>query len=154
MKWYTEDSLRNFQFWSGAESTASALSDEQMDMVEAFLEDIEPEEGWSDTSINDIFWHEPDTVANWLGYKSLEHLENGYSEELIEEADDWAEDVTFFPTDLMDCEEFADIFREEDYIDEYGECDDIQFDNDFANWWEGLDDKAKCDIYQKFGGLI
>lgn len=85
MKYYVEESLRNFNFWSGAKDTADALTLEQIDTIENYMEDIEPAEGWSDTAINDFFWFERDTIAEWLGFSSWEALENGEEEEDVEE---------------------------------------------------------------------
>ena len=55
MKYYVEDSLSNFKFWSGAVDRAKLLTVEQLDTIEQILIDIEPEDGWSDTAINDLF---------------------------------------------------------------------------------------------------
>lgn len=78
MKVYREQSLRDFAFWSGAKDTAKYLTAEQMDTVETMLEDLYPD-GMSETEINDIFWFEEDTIADWLGYDSFN--------EIMEEAD-------------------------------------------------------------------
>ena len=56
MKYYVEESLRDFQFWSGGKDRAELLTDEQFDIVEQMMEEIEPADGWSDTAINDFFW--------------------------------------------------------------------------------------------------
>lgn len=85
MKYYVEESLRNFNFWSGAADTANALTLEQIDQIESMLEDCEPGDGWSDTEINDFFWFERDTIAEWLGFRDWEDLENGGEEEDEEE---------------------------------------------------------------------
>lgn len=73
MKVYSEQSLRNFEFWSGAKETAKYLTAEQMDTVETMLEDLYPD-GMSETEINDIFWFEEDTIADWLGYDSFDEI--------------------------------------------------------------------------------
>ena len=66
MKIYKEESLRNFEFWSGAKENANALTSVQLDEVETILEDLYPE-GMDETQINDLFWFEFDTVKEWLG---------------------------------------------------------------------------------------
>lgn len=66
MKIYKEESLQNFEFWSGAKANAAQLTNNQFDQVEAILEDIYPE-GVDETTINDIFWFEFETVAEWIG---------------------------------------------------------------------------------------
>lgn len=76
MKVYTEKSLNNFEFWSGAKDTVKYLTESELDTIETMLEDCTPEEGYSETDINDFFWFEDDTIANWLGYDDFEQLMN------------------------------------------------------------------------------
>lgn len=73
MKIYTETSLRNFEFWSGAKDTVEYLTEEDLDIIEAVLEEIYPN-GMSETEINDLFWFDEDTIAEWLGYSDFEEL--------------------------------------------------------------------------------
>lgn len=73
MKIYKEESLRNFDFWSGAKDTVKYLTFEELDTIESILEDTYPE-GMDETSINDFFWFEDDTIAEWLGFDSFEAL--------------------------------------------------------------------------------
>lgn len=72
MKLYVEESLRNFQFWSGAKDTVDDLTCEDLDTIESMLEDVSDD--WSDTEINDFFWFERDTIAQWLGYDDYEDM--------------------------------------------------------------------------------
>lgn len=74
MKIYTEDSLRSFGFWCGARDRAEHLTDEQLDQLEACLEELYPD-GMSETQVNDIMWFEEDFVAECLGFGSWEELE-------------------------------------------------------------------------------
>lgn len=73
MKIYTEKSISEFNFWAGAQDTVKYLTEEQMDTVEAMLDEAYPE-GMSDTQFNDFFWFEDDTIAEWLGYESFDEL--------------------------------------------------------------------------------
>lgn len=66
MRIYTEKSLANFEFWSGAKHNAEMLSVEQLEQVEAILEDCYLD-GVDETTINDLFWFDFETVLNWLG---------------------------------------------------------------------------------------
>lgn len=75
MKIYKEDSLRNFDFWSGAVDTVKYLTEEELDRIETILEDAYPD-GMDETEINDFFWFEDDTIAEWLGYDDFEELMN------------------------------------------------------------------------------
>ena len=65
--------MKDFEFWSGARDRAKYLTDDQFDTIEAILEDAYPD-GMTDTEINDFFWFEEDTIADWLGYNSFEEL--------------------------------------------------------------------------------
>lgn len=73
MKITSEKSLRDFEFWSGAKETVKYLTDEELDTIEEILEDCYPE-GMDETAINDFFWFEDETIAEWLGYSSFEEI--------------------------------------------------------------------------------
>ena len=75
MKYVCEDSLDNFKFWSGGKDTADDLTCEELETVETLLEDTFCEIP-TDTEINDFFWFERDTIAEWLRYEDWEDLEN------------------------------------------------------------------------------
>ena len=75
MKIYSEQSLRNFDFWSGAKSRVKYLTDEQLDTIESMLEELYPE-GMSETEVNDLFWFDEDTIAEWLGYNNFDEIMN------------------------------------------------------------------------------
>jgi hypothetical protein len=73
MKIYSETSLSSFEFWSGAKDKAAYLTDQEMDQIESILEDAYPD-GMTDTQLNDLFWFDDDTIAEWLGYSSFEEI--------------------------------------------------------------------------------
>ena len=73
MKIYTEKSLNDFDFWSGAKDTVKYLTEDEINQIETILEDCFPE-GMSETEINDFFWFEDDTIAEWLGYQSFDDI--------------------------------------------------------------------------------
>lgn len=76
MKIYSETSLKNFQFWSGAKDTVKYLTDDELETLESILEmDIFPD-GASETEINDFFWFEDDMIAELLGYSDFEEIMN------------------------------------------------------------------------------
>lgn len=89
MKIYTEQSLADFKFWSGAETTAQRIWEEQgsegFDQLEAILEDLYPD-GIDETDLNDLLWFDADTVYEWLGIDD--------EEEEDEEDDDDEEEET------------------------------------------------------------
>ena len=75
MKIYNEiNSFNNFNFWSGAKDTVAELDDDELNTIFSMLEAEEPEEGYSETGINDFFWFENDTIAEWLGYDNWEKM--------------------------------------------------------------------------------
>ena len=62
----TEQSLRNFEFWSGAKDNAAMMTAEELDSVENELEAMYPE-GMTDTEINDLFWFDFEYVCDLIG---------------------------------------------------------------------------------------
>lgn len=95
MRIVVEKSLRDFDFWSGGADRAEKCSDEELDSIEEFLEEIAPEDGWSDTGINDMFWFDFDTLAQHLGYENEEDFDLKHDpnyiddDELKSEIDEW-----------------------------------------------------------------
>ena len=84
MKIYTEQSLADFKFWSGAETTAQRIWEEQgregFDQLEAILEDMYPD-GIDETELNDLLWFDAETVYEWLGIGDEDENENEEEEE-------------------------------------------------------------------------
>lgn len=70
MKIISETSLADFEFWSGAATTAQHIWEEKgregFDQLEAILEDIYPD-GIDETELNDLLWFDAETVYEWLG---------------------------------------------------------------------------------------
>ena len=62
----TEQSLRCFEFWSGAKDNAAMMTTEELDSVENALEELYPE-GMTDTEINDLFWFDFEYVCELIG---------------------------------------------------------------------------------------
>lgn len=81
MKIYSEISLRDFEFWSGAKDRVKYLSMSDLDRIEFVLEEIYFETEIEDTTINDIFWFEEDWIAEILGYSNFEELMEDRSED-------------------------------------------------------------------------
>ncbi len=75
MKIFKEDRLSNFNFWSGAKDTVKYLTDEEVDTIGELLKDVFPD-GMTETQINDFFWFEEDTIAEWLGHSDFEEIVN------------------------------------------------------------------------------
>ena len=85
MKIYREISLHEFDFWAGAKDRVKYLTRDELEQIEERLEEICPE-GLSETDLNDLFWHEDDLIAEWLGYENFEELleREEWLEELME----------------------------------------------------------------------
>lgn len=150
MKYYVGDSLSNFNFWGGGKERSDLLTTEQFDVVEKNLEDIEPEDGWSDTAINDMFWFEFDTICKWLGYKSQEHLELDIDDELLSDMETWAEDKSVDYEELFEIANMDKSDYEETDEDNNVEFDEDKATEDFCDWWNELDDFEKAEIYRKY----
>ena len=65
----------DFEFWSGARDTVRDLTADEIEEVLTILEDAYPE-GMTETELNDFFWFERDTIAEWLGYEDFEEMMN------------------------------------------------------------------------------
>lgn len=112
MKYYVDESLRNFKFWSGGKDTADELTYEQIDEIELYLESIYSEGDVSDTDINDFFWFERELISEILGYRSADAM---FSHDL----DSWEEHYT---TVLK--EKF--YYEDEDVIEEFVEDETVE----------------------------
>lgn len=73
MKINTETNLRNFEFWAGARETVSYLTGDELDFIEAILEDLYPD-GMDETAVNDFFWFDDDVIAEWLGFNAFDEI--------------------------------------------------------------------------------
>lgn len=126
MKYTVEDNLRNFPFWCGAKETADALTPSEIDTIERMMEDCEPEDGWTDTAINDFFWFERDTIAEWLGYRDADAMSYG-------DKDSWQEHYAAVLTSEFP-EDDPDLI-EEFIIDELEDnATDGEVIKDYENW--------------------
>lgn len=74
MKIYSETSLVNFNFWSGAKDNAEELTSEQLEQIEAELEELYPD-GMSETELNDLFWFDIDWLKELVGIEEEEEEE-------------------------------------------------------------------------------
>lgn len=112
MKIYSEISLRNFEFWSGAKDFANSLTWEQLDTIEGILEGEYPE-GMSDTEVNDLFWFEEDTIREWLNLPTEKQEEQNKQIEKWEEESpefvEWVLGVYFWDDDRNDVNKWEDI---------------------------------------------
>lgn len=151
MKYYVENSLSNFHFWSGAEDRAAMLTDDQFEVIEQNMEECEPEGGWSDTAINDLFWFEFDTIAQWLGYKDEEYLREDVSDDDISDAEDWFEKIDDMNELIalagLDAKEY--VMEDENGYDVPDELDEELVNDDAQCWWNDLEDIDKVRIFRK-----
>ena len=85
MKVVEDIDLKDFQFWAGARDTVKYLTDDELDTIQSILEDSYPD-GMSKTDINDLFWFDSDTIADWLGYSDFEELMDRDDKDEVEES--------------------------------------------------------------------
>lgn len=60
--------------WSGALNTLKYLTNDEVKEVLCILEDGYYDEPMELTQLNDFFWFEDDTIAEWLGYDSFDEI--------------------------------------------------------------------------------
>lgn len=73
MRIYREESLENFDFWSGAKQIADKLTSEELEDLEPIIEDIYPN-GIGETELNDLFGFDTEEVLSWIGLTEDEVL--------------------------------------------------------------------------------
>ena len=67
MKIYREESLSNFEFWSGAIANAEEFTLDELDRISEELEAADNGDGYEETQINDLMWFEPEYLASLIG---------------------------------------------------------------------------------------
>lgn len=73
MKIYKEICAGNLETWGGAADNIERLNLQEIKQILELLEELYPE-GISETELNDFFWFDTDTIADWLGYSNWEEL--------------------------------------------------------------------------------
>lgn len=68
------NNIYDFEFWSGARDTVEELTYSQLDTIFNILENDVFIDGCTDTELNDFFWFERDTIAEWLGYEDFDAI--------------------------------------------------------------------------------
>lgn len=72
LRYIVEESIQNFKFWSGAKDHADMLTHNELDAVEDFINTAYCEDV-TDTTINDLMWHNFDYVwESVLGHSIIE----------------------------------------------------------------------------------
>ena len=113
MKIYKEVSARDFDFWSGAKDTVKYLTCEEMDTICSLLE-VENPDGMGETELNDFFWIEDDTIAEWLGWDDFETIMKARSDgNWYDTQEEWEESQED-EEDETEIEEDVDMSMEED----------------------------------------
>ncbi len=90
MKIYSEKALKDFDFWSGAADCVKYLTEDELNTIENTLEELYPD-GMNETELNDLFWFDEDTIAEWLVYGSFDEImerDEEKEEEEQEESDE------------------------------------------------------------------
>lgn len=95
MKIYKEVYANEFEFWSGARQTVEYLTEGEIERIFDELESLCPE-GMDETSVNDFFWFEDDTIADWLGWPDFGTLMKARSDgewfDTYEDYEEWLEE--------------------------------------------------------------
>ncbi len=68
-----KNDLRNM-LWSGAVDTVNRITSSEAKTILEILEDAYHNDLLTLTQLNDFFWFEGDTIAEWLGYDNFEEL--------------------------------------------------------------------------------
>lgn len=109
-------SLENFEAWSGGKSTLDRIINEgKCSRLESMLEDLYPD-GMTDTELNDLLWHDSDTVFEWLDIRTYDQILEEL-EEKKEELDNLLEEYHEYEMDEDETKEELESIWEEDFKD-------------------------------------
>ena len=116
----SEISLENFEAWSGGRSTLNKIINEgKCSQLESMLEEMYPD-GMTDTELNDLLWHDFDTVFEWLDIRTYDQIKEELEEKKAE-LEDLQSDYEFDTSDEdMTAEEKQEIYHA-DYEDDMEE---------------------------------
>lgn len=106
MEFIVEKSLKDFDFWGGATWFANQLTDDQFDLIESYLESAKCEgEYYTDGEINDIFWHDQESLYPALPIEDLCRiiLYKDNNAEYNDLVDDFIDN--YYRLDRLDCTE-------------------------------------------------
>lgn len=113
-------SLENFEAWSGGKDTLNRIINEgKCSQLESMLEDLYPD-GMTDTELNDLLWHDSDTVFGWLGIRTYDQIKEEL-EEAKAELEDLQSDYEFDTSDEDMTEEEKQEIYHSDYEDDMEE---------------------------------
>ncbi len=74
MKVIEDINLRDFNAWQGGKDTLNDLTDEQLEKVQEYIEEVYPD-GISDEELNDTLWFDRDFIAHdILGFEDYEDM--------------------------------------------------------------------------------
>ena len=107
MKIYKEVYAWEFEFWSGAKHTVEYLTEGEIEEIFSILE-VDNPDGMDETEVNDFFWFEDDTIAQWLGWPDYTTLMEARS------GDNWFDDYDEYEEWLEKQEETEDEEEDED----------------------------------------
>ena len=141
MKYKVETRLRYFHAWQGGKDTLDVLIEkDDVDEVESMMEDAFYGSDITDDDINDFLWFDSDTIAEWLGYRDWDAYVEGWSDEDLENADDW-----FYDLEYVEMYEKITGKKRSDWAD--GDEGESDFMEACEIWWEAQTEKNKVDIY-------
>lgn len=144
MRYCVEESLSSFKFWGGAEDRANKLTQHQFDIIEQTLEEIEPEGGWSDTAINDLFWFEFDTICEWLGYDDEEAFDKDLSVDDCEEAEIYYNDMIV----NEDVSKMYDVLKYDNKLGMIPEYEEDGIQTAFTEWLDCTYRLRQAEVYK------
>lgn len=128
------DELRDM-VWSGAADRVADLTDDQIETILGILEGEYPD-GMDETELNDFFWFEDGTYADWLGYRNAEQLWDRAGKDADYYSIDYTVDVAF-----ADNPQFTTSESIEDQLDSIIEFeDDYDFINDVNETYDDATD--------------
>lgn len=135
MKYYVEENLSNFKFWSGGADRAKQLTSRELDELDDLLPELLGDD-CSDTAINDLFWFDFDKVVELIGLRLnssgdiIRGIDDVDGDVVTGAVSDWADD-NGYELDEDQMQALADAIREADGLGLDDDCS-ITVEDDVA----------------------
>ena len=151
MKIICEQDVRNFGFWSGGADRAKDIkSSADWDVIEGELEALYPD-GIEDGQLNDFFWFDFDTIAEWLGYENEEHYFYGAAkdeDEMYEIVKDYFPEVNEDAISEWCDYEWNKTHSQEKCLNEFNEWYYSKYATSRADWVDRMYEDSEGGICQ------
>lgn len=127
------DSIINFEFWSGAETQFSEMTEDEINYLDEYLEEISCDGELTETEVNDLIWFESEEILRQAYLEGVLKLPIHYMKEIWNEFNE--------PETMVECWLSDDRIYESDHATE-----DFEEVGIFCEWYpEELEEKRQSE---------